>query len=93
MEKVVVNPKYCKACGLCLLACKKNVLAYGATVNAMGYFAVVPKNEAACIGCKMCEKACQFDAVKVLDNVAHIDPEKCTGCGACAAKCPKKVIL
>ena len=26
-----------------------------------------------CIGCKMCEKACQFDAVKVLDNVAHID--------------------
>lgn len=41
----------------------------------------------------MCEKACQFDAVKVLDNVAHIDPEKCTGCGACAAKCPKKVIL
>ena len=46
-----------------------------------------------CIGCKMCEKACQFDAVKVLDNVAHIDPEKCTGCGACAAKCPKKVIL
>ena len=29
-----------------------------------------------CIGCKMCEKACQFDAVKVLDNVAHIDPGK-----------------
>ena len=46
-----------------------------------------------CIGCKMCEKVCQFDAVKVVDNIAHIDPEKCTGCGACAEKCPKKIIL
>ena len=26
-------------------------------------------NKEKCIGCKMCEKACQFDAVKVLDNV------------------------
>ena len=46
----------------------------------------------ACIGCKLCEKQCQFDAIQVLDNVAHIDQEKCTGCGACAAKCPKKII-
>ena len=62
MEKVVVNPK---ACGLGLLACKKNVLAYGATVNAMGYFAVVPKNEAACIGCKMCAVFCPEAAIEI----------------------------
>ena len=48
--------------------------------------------EVGCIGCKLCEKQCQFDAIHVLDNVAHIDQEKCTGCGACAAKCPKKII-
>ena len=46
-----------------------------------------------CIGCKMCEKVCEFDAVKVVDNIAQIDPEKCTNCGACAQKCPKKIIL
>ena len=46
-----------------------------------------------CIGCKMCEKVCEFDAVKVVDNIAHIDPSKCTNCGKCAEKCPKKVIL
>ena len=46
-----------------------------------------------CIGCKMCEKVCEFDAVKVIDNIAHIDPEKCTNCGKCAEKCPKKIIL
>ena len=46
-----------------------------------------------CIGCKMCEKVCEFDAVKVTDNVAYIDTTKCTNCGACAEKCPKKIIL
>ena len=27
------------------------------------------------------------------DNVAYIDQEKCTKCGLCAEKCPKKIIL
>ncbi len=48
--------------------------------------------QAGCIGCKMCEKACKFEAVTVENNIAHIDTEKCKDCGACAVKCPKKVI-
>ena len=31
-------------------------------------------------------------AVKVIDNVAKIDYNKCTECGLCAQKCPTKVI-
>ncbi len=27
------------------------------------------------------------------ENVAYIDQEKCVGCGICAQKCPKKIIL
>ena len=46
-----------------------------------------------CIGCRMCAKVCEAGAVSVENNIAHIDPEKCTNCGACAAKCPKKIIL
>ena len=46
-----------------------------------------------CIGCKMCERVCESGAVTVENNIAHIDQSKCTGCGACAAKCPKKVYL
>ena len=46
-----------------------------------------------CIGCGLCEKTCKFDAIHVENNIAHIDQSKCKGCGACAAKCPKKVIL
>ena len=32
------------------------------------------------------------NSVTVTDNIAHIDYEKCTGCGTCAEKCPKKII-
>ena len=54
--------------------------------------AVMQACTAGCIGCKMCEKACKFEAVTVENNIAHIDYEKCKDCGACAVKCPKKVI-
>jgi len=45
-----------------------------------------------CIGCKLCEKACPIEAVKVEGFLAKIDYEKCTGCNACALKCPTGVI-
>ncbi|MBQ1711924.1 MAG: 4Fe-4S binding protein, partial [Firmicutes bacterium] len=45
-----------------------------------------------CIRCKLCEKACKFDAIHVEDNHAKIDPDKCKNCGLCAKACPKKVI-
>ena len=45
------------------------------------------------IGCGICVKNCQHDAVKVENFHAVIDPEKCVGCGACMEKCPKKCIV
>jgi len=40
----------------------------------------------------MCEKACEAGAIKVNDFVASIDFSKCTGCGKCVEKCPRKII-
>ena len=37
-------------------------------------------------------KAVEFGAITVENNIAHIDYSKCTGCGKCAEKCPKKII-
>ena len=45
-------------------------------------------HEANCTGCKVCEKYCAYDAIKVQkDKIAHIDYEKCVGCGQCVAVC------
>ena len=33
-----------------------------------------------------------MSVVKVVDNIAYIDQEKCTACGLCAKACPQKVI-
>ena len=45
-----------------------------------------------CIACKLCEKACKFDAIHVIDNLAVIDYNKCTSCGECVKVCPMKTI-
>ena len=46
-----------------------------------------------CLGYGDCVSVCAFDAIHVVDGVALVDREKCTGCGACANICPKKVIM
>ena len=43
--------------------------------------------------CKLCEKNCPSGAVTVTNFLAHIDAEKCTNCGICAEKCPRKSIV
>ncbi|MGO5052249.1 RnfABCDGE type electron transport complex subunit B [Lachnospiraceae bacterium LCP25S3_G4] len=96
----VVDKEACKACGKCVAVCPKSLIELVPQdqihlVNCSSKDKgkeVMAVCSAGCIGCKMCEKVCKFDAIKVEDNIAHIDPEKCTNCGACAEKCPKKTI-
>jgi anaerobic sulfite reductase subunit C len=45
-----------------------------------------------CAGCKRCEKACKVGAIKVLEDKASIDTEKCILCGACIATCRKDAL-
>ncbi len=45
-----------------------------------------------CLGSGSCVRACQFDAIHIRDGVAVVDKEKCMGCGACAAVCPRHLI-
>ena len=45
-----------------------------------------------CIACKKCEKECPSDAIHVIDMLAVVDYEKCTGCGTCVSVCPQNCI-
>ncbi|MCG6909257.1 MAG: RnfABCDGE type electron transport complex subunit B [Deltaproteobacteria bacterium] len=45
-----------------------------------------------CLGFGDCARACNFDALHVVDGLATVDYEKCVGCGACAKTCPRNII-
>ncbi len=45
-----------------------------------------------CLGFGSCVKACQFDAIHVVDGVAVVDKEACKTCGKCVEACPRHLI-
>lgn len=45
-----------------------------------------------CLGFGNCKKVCPFEAIEIVDGIAHIDPDRCKACGKCVAECPKHLI-
>ena len=45
-----------------------------------------------CLGLSDCTRACKFDALHIVDGLATVDYEKCTGCTACSKACPRNLI-
>lgn len=45
-----------------------------------------------CLGYGSCVKACNFDAIHVVNGVAVVDKDKCKACNACVTACPKNLI-
>lgn len=98
--RAYIDRSKCTACTACAIACPKGIIKMLPTDEVA---VVVCSNcdkgaatrkvcDVGCIGCMKCVKVCPHDAVKVENNLARIDPDKCTACGECVRNCPVKCI-
>lgn len=100
----VIEYDKCTGCGICVSSCPKHVLHLVGVRHFIHVRCSNPQQgkearavcKAACIKCRMCEKNCPQEAIKVTrvgaGALAVIDYEKCTNCGTCLAKCPTGAI-
>ncbi len=96
----VVDEEKCTSCGACVNICPKNLIEIvpqnkrvRVSCNSKDMGKTVRDNcSVGCIGCRLCERNCEFGAVTVGNNLAHVDYDKCTQCGVCVTKCPTKAI-
>ncbi|MBQ9393198.1 MAG: RnfABCDGE type electron transport complex subunit B [Oscillospiraceae bacterium] len=95
-----VDPAKCTGCGMCARQCPNHLIGLRRAVDPVIVRCSNTQNGATvrkacingCIGCKKCEKTCAHDAIHVIDNLAHIDYDKCVGCGECVGVCPVGVL-
>ena len=99
----VVDESKCTACGACVSACPRAIIELRAKGPRGIREYVACRNQdrgpvarkacsAACIGCGICLKNCEHDAIVLENNLAYIDFTKCKLCRKCEAACPTGAI-
>lgn len=95
-----VQPALCHACRKCAAVCPNGLISLRSTAKHFDVrctsrdMGKVTKTvcKLGCIGCKLCEKKCLHHAIRIENNHAIIDYDKCESCGICCDVCPTGAI-
>lgn len=98
---VEIDREKCTGCGKCVSTCPRYVIKL-IPRDAKVSIACSTKDrgktvrqvcKVGCIGCKICEKSCKFEAITIEDNLPAFHYDKCVGCMVCMDKCPANCII
>ncbi len=67
-KEIVVNPRLCKGCHICIAVCPHSVLKQTERVDNRGFFLPEVENLDACTVCHRCEMHCPDFAIKVIER-------------------------
>ncbi|MGL6298737.1 MAG: 4Fe-4S binding protein, partial [Methanobacteriaceae archaeon] len=87
---ILIDPNKCIFCGWCEKMCPVD----SAKVQKPFTGEVIINEELTCKGdsCHACQDVCNCNAISIVDEVAKINPDFCTLCGACSKACPQKIL-
>ena len=90
--KDVMLDRFYAICNCCKCCCGAMQAFRNGTpmLCSSGYICKVDQEQ--CIGCGICAKTCQFEALKIEKKIITIDNDKCMGCGACMSSCKPQAL-
>ncbi|MCP3923501.1 MAG: 4Fe-4S dicluster domain-containing protein [Desulfobacterales bacterium] len=69
MDKIKFRSERCKGCGLCVIACPKDVLKIGAELNRAGYPVIEITDMESCTSCTFCAEICPDVVISVFKKM------------------------
>lgn len=77
-NKIEIDPRYCKGCGLCTTACPHKLIALATELNEQGFYParISAENLQRCTGCALCARLCPDCAISVYKS--NIEQQRST---------------